>query len=228
MNSIAPTKPRLLVIDDEPDLLELLSEWFQYFDYELATAPDGYVALALQREHPFDVVVTDLKLPGPSGLHLLAMFKQLDPRIEVIVLSGQGTMEDAIEALREGRAFDFIQKPIKNLRQLNDVIERALARRAATREAGVEASAPRPVPKPPSYVEPLSPRERQILDALSAGFENREIADRLGVSEKTVKNGLTRIYEKLKVKNRTQALLLAQQYALIQGHEGARDEGPAR
>jgi DNA-binding NarL/FixJ family response regulator len=202
---------RILVVDDEPELLEILGEWFACCGTHIQTASDGFQAVALARQTPFDVIITDLKMPGMDGLQLLSIVKELDPTVEVIFLTGTGTMDDAISALREGRAFDFLQKPLKNLTQLNEVIARAALRRAQR-----AADAPRKGPQPvPSHLEELSPRELDILALLAQGMDNRAIADKLCNSEKTIKNHLTRIYEKLKVKNRTQALLVCQQYGLL-------------
>jgi DNA-binding NarL/FixJ family response regulator len=213
MSAVQTNVHRLLIIDDEPELLEILQEWFSALGYAVQSAPSGFEALALAKRQAFDVIITDLKMPGLSGLQLLSMFKELMPTAEVIFLTGQGTMEDAIAALREGRAFDFLQKPIKNLRQLNLVVEKALARK---REKALPAPAQPAGPVGlPEHLEPLSSRELELMAFLAQGFENAEIAGRLTVSEKTVKNHLTRIYEKLQVKNRTQAVLHCQRYGLI-------------
>ena len=200
---------RILVVDDDPDLLELLGEWLSCFGASVQSAPDGFKALALVKQQPFDVAVTDLQMPGLSGLQLLSLFKELDPSLEVIFLTGQGTMEDAIQALREGRAFDFLQKPLRDLHQLNQTITKAIGRRQSARAQQA------PVP-PPDHIEILSPREHDIVSLLAEGLDNRDIADRLVLSEKTVKNHLTRIYEKLKVSNRTQAVLFCKQYGLLE------------
>lgn len=203
----APLPPtKVLVVDDEPKLREILFRWLTHFGYETHTAPDGLSALALFKEHAFDVVVTDLKMPGLSGLQMLSILKELDPAIEVIILTGQGTMEDAIEALRGGRAFDFIQKPLKDFGHINLVIQKALLKR---REQG--ASAPK---KRPEHLEALSERERQILRLLAQGLDNKAIAEALCLSDKTIKNNLTRIYERLGVSTRAQAIIACQQYDL--------------
>jgi DNA-binding NarL/FixJ family response regulator len=202
---------RLLVVDDEPELLEILDAWFSGFGAELHTAGDGFAAVAIAERTPLDVVVTDLKMPGMDGLELLATLKDRDPTLQVIFLTGTGTMDDAIAALREGRAFDFLQKPIKNLARLNEVVLRAMARREK-----LLASPPVRVPTSlPPHLEVLSARELDILSLLGQGMDNRAIADKLCNSEKTIKNHLTRIYEKLKVKNRTQAILVCQQHGLL-------------
>lgn len=199
---------KILVVDDEPKLREILYRWLTHFGYEAHVAADGLSALALVKQHAFDVVVTDLKMPGFNGLQMLSILKELDPTIEVIFLTGQGTIEDAIEALRGGRAFDFIQKPLKDFGQINLVIQKALIKR---QEQSLAASAPT-AKKRPEHPERFSEREREILALLAQGLDNRAIADQLCLSEKTIKNNLTRVYEKLRVSTRAQAILACQQY----------------
>ncbi len=201
-----PTSAKVLLVDDETDVLDVLSEWLTLSGYQVRTATSGMEAIALAKEHRFDLAISDLHMPGVTGLQLLAMLKALDPTIMVIILTGQGTMQDAIATLREGRAFDFLEKPLHDLEHLNQVLERALARRAATNAPRVAAS--------PS-VEALSPRETEIMGLVALGLENREIASRLVLSEKTVQNHLTRIYEKLKVNNRIQAVNVCQALGLL-------------
>ncbi len=205
---------RLLIVDDEPHLLEVLAEWFRSANYDVRTAVDGIEALQHLRARPADVIITDLKMPGLNGLQLLSVFKELDPATEVIFLTGEGTMSDAIQALREGRAFDFLLKPLKNLRQLHVVVEKALARQEA-----VAGSAPvdplQPARPWPPHVEALSSREAEIMSLLTQGLDNRAIGDHLCLSEKTIKNNLSRIYEKLQVKSRTQAIVFCREHGLL-------------
>ena len=203
------TTARVMLVDDDADTLDVLDEWLTMSGYEVMTASDGMKAIAMAKQTSFDLVVTDLNMPGLTGLQLLAMLKALDPTIMVIFLTGQGTMQDAIAALREGRAFDFLEKPLNDLQHLNHVIERALARRAAS------LPAPAPRGSVPENVESLSPRETEIMKLVAEGLENREIAARLYLSEKTVQNHLTRIYEKLKVSNRTQAVIVCNSVGLL-------------
>lgn len=202
-------KTRVMVVDDERDLLDNLTEWLTRSGYETLAAADGREALSLARQHPVEVVITDLRMPGISGHELAAMLKELDPRVAIIYLSGQGTMEDAIRALREGKVVDFVQKPLKDLRQLNVIIEKALVRRH--RSTGVER--PETPPAQAATVQAgmdlLNPREREILSLLVTGCDNRMIAERVALSEKTVRNHLSVMYEKLGVANRTQAALRA-------------------
>jgi DNA-binding NarL/FixJ family response regulator len=201
---------RILVVDDDAELLEVLKEWLTLFGARVDTASEGLQALYLAKKGTYDLVLTDLHMPNLNGLQLLTIVKGLDPNLEVVFLTGQGTMEDAISALREGRAFDFLQKPVRDFKVLNDVLEKALARRAEA------MSATRVVPcAPPEHVEELSAREQEIVALLAEGLDNRLIAERLVLSEKTVKNHLSRIYEKLKVSNRTQAVVNCKLYGII-------------
>lgn len=203
---------RLLIIDDDDNLLGVLGEWFKLHCAEVHTAGGGMSALDIAKRFPLDVVLTDLRMPGFDGLQLLALLKEFHPELAVVFLTGQGTMEDAIVALREGRAFDFLQKPIRDFKALNNVLGRALIH-ARPRPA---APAVRAVGLPSEgEIDPLTPREIEVVALLASGLDNRQIGARLFLSEKTVKNHLTRIYEKLRVSNRVQAVLVSQGLALI-------------
>ncbi|MDB5096305.1 MAG: two component, sigma54 specific, transcriptional regulator, Fis family [Cyanobacteria bacterium RYN_339] len=180
---------RILLVEDHVDFREMLAEWLGRRGYDVACAGTADEALELARACPFDVVVLDLLLPGASGLEVQAALLADQPDLAVIVLSGEATVEAAVATLREGRAFDFLIKPLVDPGRLQAAIERALAHR------------------PPRVESALAPRERDILQLLSAGLSNAAIADRLGLSERTVRNRLTLLYTKLGVETRTQALL---------------------
>jgi DNA-binding NarL/FixJ family response regulator len=195
----------LLVVDDEPDLRHNLCQWLAASGYDVLTAGNAAEAMALVRSRPIDVVVTDLRMPGLDGIALLGLIKAWSCDIDVIILTGQGTMQDAIAALREGRAFDFLLKPLDDMRQLNIVIERALSRRSA---------APLGPGRQPTEAVRLSPRDRELLSLLVRGLENRQIADLMSLSEGTVRNRLSRLYQRLDVENRTQAVVAVRDLGL--------------
>ncbi len=211
---LTSTRARLMVVDDDPQLLEVLDTWLSSVGYQVRTARDGIEALAYMRHEPYDVILTDLKMPGLNGLHLMSVFKDLDPSVEIIFLTGEGTMDDAIQALRQGRAFDFLLKPLKNLHQLNVVVAKALERRAIKTEPTAPLAQP-PLRPWPGHIEALTTREIEIVELLARGLDNVEIADKLCLSHKTIKNNLSRMYEKLQVKNRTQAILFCQDHGLL-------------
>ncbi len=103
---------RLLIADDEEFILDILSEVFQEMSLDIEVARSGDEALKMIDEKRFDVVLTDLKMPGCDGLTVLRSVKELQPECEVIMMTGYGTIETAVEAMKLG-AFHYITKPFK-------------------------------------------------------------------------------------------------------------------
>jgi DNA-binding NtrC family response regulator len=125
--------PRLLVVDDDPETCRFMSELLAGPDREIEAVSGAEQALGFLDTSSFDVVVSDIHLNTElSGLDLLRAFKARDPAVEVVLLSGFGTLETAVEAVRAG-AFDYVSKPI-DIDQVKDVVERALARRARSQQ----------------------------------------------------------------------------------------------
>jgi two-component system response regulator AtoC len=124
-------KPRVLVVDDEPNLRKVLGAMLQQAGYEVLTEADGESALARIKSSPrgaFDVVVSDLRMPGMDGMHLLKALIEEDPSLPVIILTAHGSVDTAVEAVKAG-AFDFLEKPFER-----DQIERVLGKAVATRQ----------------------------------------------------------------------------------------------
>ena len=110
-------KPRILVIDDEAAIRDSLRMILEYEDYEFlgaASGPDGIASV--KRDAP-DLVVLDIKMPGMNGLDTLAEIRKIDEALPVAMISGHGTITDAMQATRLG-AFDFIEKPFTSERVL--------------------------------------------------------------------------------------------------------------
>jgi PAS domain S-box-containing protein len=103
---------KLLLVDDEEAILRVLSVSLKSDGYEVIAAHSGSEGLALYEQHMPSIVLTDIKMPGMDGLELLKRIKNADPEAEVIVITGHGDMDSAIEALRYG-ASDFINKPVR-------------------------------------------------------------------------------------------------------------------
>jgi two-component system, NtrC family, nitrogen regulation response regulator NtrX len=103
-------KATILLVDDEPQILQALSGLLQDEDFEVLTAPDGEAALRKVREELPDLVLLDIALPGKDGLEILKDLKDQHPTLPVIMLSAYGSVENAVKATRLG-AYDFIEKP---------------------------------------------------------------------------------------------------------------------
>lgn len=121
---------RVLVADDDPDYLRLMSGHLRKRGYQVETAEGGRAALdTLQHAEPFAVLVTDLMMPGIDGYELLRRARTQDAFVEVIVISGVGSLESAISSMRENGAFDYLTKPLEKVTDLSLAVERAVAHR---------------------------------------------------------------------------------------------------
>ena len=121
--------PNILIVDDDRETCTFMTELLAQPDREILTAHDPTAAMALMARRPFDLIVSDINLNArSSGLDLLREFKTNQPAGQVVLISGFGTLETAIEALRAG-AFDYVSKPF-NIGEIKATVERALAQAA--------------------------------------------------------------------------------------------------
>jgi len=119
---------RVLVVDDDQAIREALSRTLEKFGYEVVLAEDGQAGLDRLREGEIHILLADLQMPKLSGQELPKAAKTIAPDVEVIVITGHGTVEDAVEAMKDG-AYDFITKPFKRV-QLERTIRRAAEKQA--------------------------------------------------------------------------------------------------
>jgi DNA-binding NtrC family response regulator len=124
--------PSLLVIEDKDSMREMLSKTLEAEGYEVETAKDGEGGVEKAKEKKYDVVLTDLKLPKMDGIEVLTTLKELDHDVAVILMTAYGTIEKAVEAMREG-AFDFLTKPF-DTDHLSVLIKRAMENRRLVAE----------------------------------------------------------------------------------------------
>ncbi len=117
----------LLVADDDPGLRESLERTLTREGYRVVLASDGRAALERVQAGGVDLIVTDLKMPGLTGLELLRAAKAIMPDVDVILLTAFGTVEEAVKAMKDG-AYDFLTKPFRR-EQLIKLIDKALERR---------------------------------------------------------------------------------------------------
>jgi two-component system response regulator DctR len=183
----------LHIVDDE-DVIRDALEWLAQ---SRGLAARGYAggqafldALAAQPDPAGECLLLDVRMPGMNGI---AVFDQLAARgllarLPVIFLTGHGEVPMAVDSLKRG-AFDFFEKPF-NDNQLMDRVEEALAR---SRQAAA-ASAVR------ERLATLSAREREVLDLILAGNMNKVVADKLGISMRTVEVHRAHIFDKMNVK----------------------------
>jgi DNA-binding NtrC family response regulator len=118
---------KVLLVDDEVEFLDTLSERMRTRGMEVATANTGVEALKKVEQEAYDVIILDLMMPGVDGLEALKILKAKRPELQVILLTGHATVEKGIEAMKLG-AMDFLEKPA-DLSQLTEKIKKAQAKK---------------------------------------------------------------------------------------------------
>ena len=122
--SPASSRPRVLVVDDEPSIRDLLSKMLTLADYSVDVAPDGQAALQQMRLNGYHLLITDLKMPGMDGISVINEARRLDADLPVIIITGFSTEASAIEAANLGVS-GYLTKPFKVPRVL-EVAAKAL------------------------------------------------------------------------------------------------------
>jgi two-component system, LuxR family, response regulator FixJ len=179
----------VFLIDDDPGVRDSLTLLLSLKD--ISTQPFANADSFLESYTPERVgcVLTDLRMPGLTGLELQAALRERHIELPVVVLTAHGDVATARAALKNG-AFDFLEKPVDDA-MLLDVLHNALRVDRERRSTAVQRSTS------DERRERLTRREREILKLLTAGHSNREIATQLGISPRTVEVHKARIMEKL-------------------------------
>ena len=134
MNFFQKEDVRILVVDDEKTMADALVDCLSELGYSAVAVYGGHEGLSVFEKGDFQLVITDLVMPEMGGMALLEAITRLDSRAVVIVMTGYGTVESAVAAIKKG-AYDFISKPFKT-DELEVIVERALERHAIRRQLG--------------------------------------------------------------------------------------------
>ncbi|MFN7802650.1 MAG: sigma-54-dependent transcriptional regulator, partial [Planctomycetaceae bacterium] len=133
MSPTALNKLRILFVDDEAPIREVMKIELQRMGHDAIICEDGRAAIAAADKNSFDAAIVDLRMPGLSGWDVIEHLKNVSPDTDVIISTGHGNMEDAIQALRRG-AYDFLTKPTK-LAVISGVLNRVAEKRALRNKA---------------------------------------------------------------------------------------------
>ena len=120
-------KGKILIVDDEEGIREILSRYLSKQGYAVVTAQNGKEGIETFKKEEFDLVISDIRMPEMDGVAFLNLIKKSDPDVEVIMVTAYETMESAIESLRKG-AYDYIIKPF-SIEKIAITVEKALEKR---------------------------------------------------------------------------------------------------
>lgn len=179
------------IVDDDASVRDALGLLLGLRGYSVALFASAESFLEAYRPEWSGCLLIDIRMPGMDGLTLQRRLLETGCRMPAIVMTGHGDVESAREAFR-AQAVDFLEKPIDH-GKLVGAIEEAFARQAAVdEEAGRRAEFDH-------LLESLTPREREVMDLVVSGRHNREIAEALGISPRTVEVHKARMMVKLRV-----------------------------
>ncbi len=207
---------KILIVDDNP---KYLADVLPTFGYEVQVAYDGLQALQVltNKDNDIDLVILDVMMPNMDGFETLKVIRSKEhlETLPVIMLTAVDTEQKQIFGLKFG-ADDYIVKPfslpnllarVEAILRRVKIAEKEIANK--TKNVNIHVSNDEPI-------VPLTQREKEILSCVAHGDNNATIADKLFVREVTVKTHLNKIFKKLNVSNRTQAILVAMQMNILQ------------
>src|SRR5262245_40394518 len=222
------TKIRIVVADDHPIFRDGLCRLLALEeDFEVvAQASDGREVLEVLQQLEPDILLLDLKMPGLDGLGTLQRLQQARNKTRVIVLTASDDKNEFVQAMKLGTSGIVLKQTatellIKSIRKVHagEIWLDSHTTAAVIRQfvANEEAPPPPPPPPPPPQASgsrerersPLSQREREIVALVAQGFKNKEMAEKMFISEQTVKNHLHNIFDKLGVSDRLELALYA-------------------
>jgi DNA-binding NarL/FixJ family response regulator len=205
---------KILLVDDNPKYLQ---EALPMYGYDVSVATDGVQALKMMakigtKDHSYDLILLDVMMPNMNGWDTLKSIRSNErtKHVPIIMLTAVNEEQKMVSGLKFG-ADDYVVKPFV-LPNLLARIEAVLRRSSLQKSEAKSHELPFGSDEP---VEALTLRELEVLTLVAKGSNNQAIADKLFVKEVTVKTHLNSIFKKLKVNNRTQAVLLAMQMNLI-------------
>ncbi len=181
--------PKVLVVDDDAGVRNAMRVLLKSVGLDSASYGSAQEFLAAYDSAQPGCLLLDIRMPGMSGLELQQQLNLRGAVIPVIFMTGHGDIPMAVEAMQHG-AFDFLQKPFRD-QDLIDRIQKAIAKDADLRKSLGEHERIR------RRLESLTPREREVLDLMTQGKQNKAIAQALDVSPRTVEIHRARVMEKM-------------------------------
>jgi two-component system response regulator FixJ len=189
------------VVDDDPAFLRSMEALLDSAGFATCVYDSAPAVLRAVSQLSEGCMLLDVQMPGMKGLELQARLNELGIRLPVIVMTGQGDVATAVQAMKAG-AVDFVEKPFDDdllLEAVETALATAAGRASRERDAGHAAA----------LIAVLSPRERQVLEGIMAGRSTKLIAHDLGISPRTVEVHRAHMSERLGIRSIAEAIRLA-------------------
>jgi FixJ family two-component response regulator len=205
---MTPPSPLVFVIDDDESVRRSLKRLLRSANYEseMFTSASEFLA---RPPHPGPAcVIVDVKMPGVNGIDFQKALIQRRREEQLVFITGYGNIPMCAQVMKAG-AVDFLPKPIKS-RELLNCVEQALDRSAEQRRRAAERNEAR------RFLDLLTPREFEVMQFVITGMLNKQVADKLGMAEKTVKVHRCRVMQKLGITSVAQLVRLVEKAGMSQ------------
>jgi FixJ family two-component response regulator len=201
------------VVDDDASFRTAIERLLKQAGYEVVTYPSAQHLLdRMPSESEMGCILLDVRIPGLSGPELQRRLSELGSTLPIVFLTGYPDVRTTVRTIKAG-AEDFLTKPISS-EQLLLAIERAMARHEATRGLRGTLDMVR------THIGKLTPRERQVFERIIRGQTNKQVANALGSTERTVKAHRQRVMEKMQVQSLAELVSLAERVGVLGGTSG--------
>jgi RNA polymerase sigma factor (sigma-70 family) len=206
------------VVDDDASFRTAIERRLKKAGYEVSTYPSAQHLLdRLPSETEPGCILLDVKIPGVSGPELQSRLSELGSTLPIVFLTGYADIPTTVQTIKAG-AEDFLTKPVSS-DQLLHAIERAMAHHEATRGLKNKLDVVR------AHIAALTPREREVFELVVRGETNKQVANVLGTTERTIKAHRHRVMEKMQVRSLAELVSLAERVGVLSDMSGKRQTG---
>lgn len=188
-----PAGPVVFIVDDDQSMREALTDLFRSMKFDAETFGSAVDFLATANLNRPGCILLDVRLPGVNGLEFQAQLERIGSKMPIIFMTGFGDIPMSVKAMKAG-AVDFLTKPFKD-QDILDAVATAMERDSARRQQNAQSEAVA------SLAGSLTPREREVMQAVVKGLMNKQIAYALGISEVTVKLHRGNVMRKMDVRS---------------------------
>ena len=201
------------VVDDDASFRTAIERRLKKAGYEVATYPSAQDLLdRLPNESEAGCILLDVRIPGLSGPELQGRLSELGSTLPIVFLTGYADVQTTVRAIKAG-AEDFLTKPVSS-EELLAAVERALAHHQARRSQRNKLDAVR------AHIATLTPREREVFELVIRGKTNKQVANALGATERTIKAHRHRVMEKMQVQSLAELVSLAERAGILRDLSG--------